>query len=375
MSDERPLDPPFRAEHIGSLLRPPDLIDARLSHEAGEIDAEELREIEDLAIRDAVHLQEDAGLEVVTDGEYRRHTYFSDFFERMGGLEFDRNAEKGWDYTNASGQKVGAARVRIHSRIHWTKPINADDFTFVNELTSQTVKVTLPGPCVLHFFGGAGNISKEVYDDLDLFWEDIVDAYHNELAALDEAGCQYVQLDETSLAKFSDPKIQAALKARGDDWKELLTLYAGIVNKVIAGRPEGMRLGLHLCRGNKQSYWQAEGGYDLVADTLFNQIDADCYFLEYDTPRAGDFGPLRYLPKNKTAILGLVSTKTSELETKDALKKRIDEAAKVPDLDNLALSPQCGFASDHVGNMVSVEDEKAKLRLVVETATEVWGTK
>ena len=375
MSDERPLDPPFRAEHIGSLLRPPDLIDARLSHEAGEIDAEELREIEDLAIRDAVHLQEDAGLEVVTDGEYRRHTYFSDFFERMGGLEFDRNAAKGWDYTNAAGEKVGAARVRIHSRIHWTKPINSDDFAFVNALTSQMVKVTLPGPCVLHFFGGAGNISKEVYDDLDLFWEDIVDAYHNELAALDEAGCQYVQLDETSLAKFSDPKIQAALKARGDDWKELLTLYAGIVNKVIAGRPEGMRLGLHLCRGNKQSYWQAEGGYDLVADTLFNQIDADCYFLEYDTPRAGDFGPLRYLPKNKTAILGLVSTKTSELETKDALKKRIDDAAKVADLDNLALSPQCGFASDHVGNMVSVEDEKAKLRLVVETAAEVWGRK
>lgn len=373
MSDGRPLDPPFRAEHIGSLLRPQELIDARLRHEAGEIDTEELREIEDLAIRDAVHLQEDVGLEVVTDGEFRRHTYFSHFFESMGGLEFDRNAEKGWDYTNASGEKVGAARVRIHSRIHWTDPVNADDFTFVNELTSQTVKVTLPGPCVLHFFGGAGNISKEVYDDLDLFWDDIVDAYHGELEALDEAGCEYVQLDETALAKFSDPKIQAALEARGDNWKDLLELYTGVINRVIEGKPADMRLGIHLCRGNKQSYWQAEGGYDLVADTLFNRINADCYFLEYDSPRAGDFSPLRFMPKNKTAVLGLVSTKTPELESKDDLKRRLDEAGKIVPLDNLALSPQCGFASDHLGNMVTREDEIAKLRLVVETAAEVWS--
>lgn len=374
MSDARPLDPPFRAEHIGSLLRPQELIDARLRYEAGEMEAEELHELEDLAIRDAVHLQQDVGLEVVTDGEYRRHTYFSHFFERMGGLEFDRNAEKGWDYTNAAGERVGAARVRIDSRIHWTAPVNADDFVFVNELSSQTVKVTLPGPCVLHFFGGAGNISKEVYDDLDLFWDDIVDAYHNELAALDEAGCEYVQLDETAMAKFSDPKIQAALEARGDSWKDLLELYTGVINRVIEGRPEGMRIGMHLCRGNKQSYWQAEGGYDLVADTLFNRVNADCYFLEYDTPRAGDFSPLRFLPKNKTAILGLVSTKAPELETKDDLKRRIDEAAAIADLDNLGLSPQCGFASDHLGNMLSVDDEIAKLRLVVETAAEIWGS-
>ena len=373
MTDGRPLNPPFRAEHVGSLLRPQELIEARLRREAGEIDADELHEIENIAIRDAVHLQEDAGLEVVTDGEFRRHTYFSDFFERIAPLEFDRNAEKGWDYTNEAGKKVGAARVRIDHRILWSEPVNADDFTFVDELTSQTVKLTLPGPCVLHFFGGAGNISKIVYDDLDLFWDDIVDAYLNELAALDEAGCEYVQLDETALAKFSDPKIQAALAERGDNWQDLLTLYAKTINRVIDGKPDGMRIGIHLCRGNKQSYWQAEGGYDLVADTLFNEVNADCYFLEYDTPRAGDFGPLRLLPKNKTAILGLVSTKTPELESKDEIKRRLDEAAKVVDLDNLALSPQCGFASDHLGNRITLDDEIAKLRLVVETAAEVWG--
>lgn len=373
MTDERPLNPPFRAEQVGSLLRPQELIDARLRHDAGEIDAEELHELENIAIRDVIHLQEDVGLEVVTDGEYRRHTYFSDFFEKMAPLEFDRNAEKGWDYTNQDGTKVGAARVKIDHRILWTEPVHADDFEFVDALTSQTVKMTLPGPCVLHFFGGAGNISKIVYQDLDLFWDDIVDAYHNELAALSDAGCEYVQLDETAIAKFSDPKIQTALAERGDSWEDLLALYTKTINRVLEGRPEGMRIGIHLCRGNKQSYWQAEGGYDLVADTLFNEVNADCYFLEYDSPRAGDFSPLKMLPKNKTAILGLVSTKTPELESKDDLKKRIDEAAKFTDLDNLALSPQCGFASDHLGNLVTEADEIAKLKLVVETAAEVWG--
>ena len=372
MTDQKPIDPPFRAEHIGSLLRPQDLIDARLSHEGGDMDEEELRELEDLSIRDAVRLQEDIGLEIITDGEFRRNTYFSHFFERIGGLEFDRNGEKGWDYTNDAGETVGAARVRITSRLHWNRPINDEDFTFVDELTSQTVKVTLPGPCVLHFFGGAGNISKVVYDDLDLFWDDIVDAYINELAALDDAGCEYVQLDETALAKFSDPKSQAALEARGDNWQDLLKLYASVINRVLADKPADMRIGMHLCRGNKQSYWQAEGSYDLVADTLFNEVNADCYFLEYDTSRAGDFSPLKYLPKNKTAILGLVSTKTPELESKDDLKKRIDEAAAMADLDNLALSPQCGFASDHHGNQLSLDDQIAKLRLVVETAAEIW---
>lgn len=372
MTDQKPIDPPFRAEHIGSLLRPQGLIDARLSYEDDDMEEEELRELEDLSIRDAVRLQEDIGLEAITDGEFRRNTYFSHFFERIGGLEFDRNGEKGWDYTNDAGETVGAARVRITSRLHWTRPINDEDFTFVDELTSQTVKVTLPGPCVLHFFGGAGNISKVVYDDLDLFWDDIVDAYINELAALDDAGCEYVQLDETALAKFSDPKIQAALEARGDNWQDLLKLYASVINRVVADKPADMRIGMHLCRGNKQSYWQAEGSYDLVADTLFNEVNADCYFLEYDTPRAGDFAPLKYLPKNKTAILGLVSTKTPELESKDDLKKRIEEAAAIADLDNLALSPQCGFASDHHGNQLSIDDQIAKLRLVVETAAEIW---
>ena len=372
MTDERPIDPPFRAEHIGSMLRPTELIDARIQYEADEIDLEELREVEDLAIRDVVRLQEDTGLQVITDGEYRRNTYFSHFFEHMSGLEFDRNAEKGWDYTNADGDKVGAARVRIGSRILWTQPINDQDFTFVDALTSEVVKCTLPGPCVLHFFGGAGNISKVVYDDIDLFWDDIVDAYHNEFSALAEVGCEYIQLDETSLAKFSDPKIQDALTQRGDDWKELLKLYTKIINRVLDGRPDDMRIGIHLCRGNKQSYWQAEGGYDLVADTLFNEVNADCYFLEYDTPRAGDFSPLSYLPKTKTAVLGLVSTKTPQIETKEELKKRIEEAAKYTDLNNLAISPQCGFASDHFGNQITVEDEIKKLRLIVETAKEVW---
>jgi len=372
MTDERPINPPFRAEHIGSMLRPNNLIDARVQFEANEIDEDEIREIEDLAIRDVVRLQENTGLQVVTDGEYRRNTYFSHFFERMGALEFDRNAEKGWDYINSAGDKVGAARVRISTRILWNEPINQHDFTFVDELTSRTVKVTLPGPCVLHFFGGSGNISKVVYDDLDLFWDDIIDAYHSELSALAEAGCEYVQLDETALAKFSDPRIQAALSERGDHWKDLLSLYTNIINRVLEGRPDNMRIGIHLCRGNKQSYWQAEGGYDLVADTLFNQVNADCYFLEYDTPRAGDFSPLKFLPKNKTAVLGLISTKTPALETKAEIRQQLEEASKFTDLNNLALSPQCGFASDHFGNQISVDDEIAKLNLIVETAKEVW---
>jgi 5-methyltetrahydropteroyltriglutamate--homocysteine methyltransferase len=371
-----PLNPPFRAEHIGSLLRPQRLLDQRSRFARGEIGREAIAAAEDAAIKEALALQERVGLKLATDGEFRRRSYHSFFYRQLGDLSIDTVAgaeAKGGTETGAIGTRASQPIALINSRVQWTRPINVPDFSFVAANTRLTPKITIPGPCALHFRGGDAAVLATAYTDLDQFWDDIVEAFGRELGALAEAGCRYVQIDETAFAKFGDPEVQAALKSRGDDWSALIDKYVAVTNRVLKDAPEGMRIGMHLCRGNRGGQWHAEGSYDEVADRLFNALNIQFYFLEYDTPRAGTFAPLRLVPPDKTAVLGIVSTKTPEMENKDALKKRIEEAAREIDLDRLAISPQCGFASVDTGNPITPEAQEKKLRLVVELAREIWG--
>ena len=377
MASPAPHDPPFRADHVGSLLRPPKLLKARAERAAGKISAEGLREIEDAAIREVVAFQEEVGLQSITDGEYRREIFYSDFYFRgLGGgtVAYDPSSIDEVYFIDREGHKLPLLVPKVEARMRWHGPIHVDDFNFLRAATTRTPKITIPSPTIIHFRAGRQNISKEAYPDIELFWEDIVDAFHRELKALADAGCRYVQIDETTLASLSDKRIWESMRKRGDDPQRLLLeTYPAVMNRAFAGRPASLHLAMHICRGNNQSHWSAEGGYDLVADTLFNKINVDSYFLEYDTPRAGTFEPLRLMPKHKTVVLGLVSSKFPELESKDTLKRRIDEASKFIELDQLSLSPQCGFASTAPGNRISAEDQRAKLSLVVETAHEVWG--
>jgi 5-methyltetrahydropteroyltriglutamate--homocysteine methyltransferase len=377
MASAAPHDPPFRADHIGSLLRPPELLKARAERAAGKISAEDLRGIEDAAIREVVAFQEEVGLQSITDGEYRREIFYSDFYFRgLGGgtVAYDPSSIDEAYFIDREGHKLPILVPKVETRMRWHGPIHVDDFNFLRAATTRTPKITIPSPTIIHFRAGRQNISKTAYPDLELFWEDIVDAFHRELKALADAGCRYVQIDETTLASLSDQRIWESMRKRGDDPRRLLLEnYPTVMNRAFAGRPASLHLAMHICRGNNQSHWSAEGGYDLVADTLFNKINVDSYFLEYDTPRAGTFEPLRLMPKNKTVVLGLVSSKFPELESKDTLKRRIDEASKFIELEQLSLSPQCGFASTAPGNRISAEDQRAKLKLVVETAHEVWG--
>ena len=366
--------PPFRAEHVGSFLRPAHLLEARAKQEAGEIGRDALREIEDAAIRDVVKLQEELGLKSITDGEYRRSTYSDSF--TTAGLDSVTAAFEGegkWEYQDSHGHRTPARIPTVTGKIEWEASKNARDFAFLASLTDRLPKMTLPGPAYIHYRGGRDHISRDAYPDLDGFWADLVAAYHKELQALSDVGCRYVQLDETSLAKLGDPKIRDALKDRGDDWEDLLAIYTDAINEVVAGAPDGMGVGIHLCRGNNQGHWQAEGGYDVIARALFRKVDIDGYFLEYDSPRAGSFEPLKEVPGGKKVVLGLVSTKTAEIEERDAVMARIDEAAKIVPLDQLCLSPQCGFASSFQGNPLGTDQQNAKIRLVVDIAREVWG--
>jgi len=370
-----PHNPPFRADHVGSFLRPPQLLSARADREAGKISAADLRAIEDDAIRDVVRFQESLGLQSITDGEYRRAVFYMGFYGGLGGVSatYDTSGQE-FTFVDRQGHKLPLIIPTVEARLKWRTSIHAAEFKFLRSLTSRTPKMTIPSPTILHLRSGREHISREAYPDLDLFWADIVDAFRSELAALFEAGCRYVQIDETTLASLSDTSSWTYLERRGDDGRKLLLeTYPEIMNAAFAGRPAGLHLAMHICRGNNQSHWSAEGGYDLVADTLFNKINVDSYFLEYDTPRAGTFEALRLVPKHKTVVLGLVTSKFPELELKELLKMRIDEAAKYIDLDQLAISPQCGFASTAPGNKVTVEDEAAKIRLCVEVAREVWG--
>ncbi len=377
MASDSPHDPPFRADHVGSLLRPPELLKARNERAVGKISAEELRAVEDSSIREAVAFQEGVGLQSITDGEYRREIFYSDFYFRdLGGgtVAYDPSSIDEVYFIDREGHKLPLLVPRVQARMRWHGPIHVDDFKFLRAATSRTPKITIPSPTIIHFRAGHQNISKDAYPDIDLFWDDIVDAFQQELKVLAEAGCRYVQIDETTLASLSDKRIWESMQKRGDDARTLLLdTYPEVMNRAFAGRPATLHLAMHICRGNNQSHWSAEGGYDLVADTLFNKIDVDSYFLEYDTLRAGTFQPLRLVPKNKTVVLGLVSSKFPELESTDSLKRRIDEAAKFLRLDQLSISPQCGFASTAPGNRISVADQRAKLKLVVEVAREVWG--
>ena len=363
---------PFRADHVGSFLRPPQLLAARERAKEGKLAKEDLRAAEDLAIREVVRMQEDAGLHGITDGEFRRTYFHIDFLERLHGV-----VTKGGvaiHFRNASGDVDFAPPVmHVTDKVRHVHPIQKDDFRFLRSVTRQTPKVSIPSPTMLHFRGGRAAISREAYPDLAEFFADVAAAYRAEIASLADAGCRYLQLDDTNLAYLCDPKMREGVKARGDDPNELPRRYARFINAAIADRPADLTVCIHLCRGNFKSAWVAEGGYEPVAEVLFNDLDVDGYFLEYDDPRSGDFTPLRFVPEGKRVVLGLVSSKIATLEKKDDLKRRIDEAARILPLDQLALSPQCGFSSTVHGNEITPEVQAAKLRLVVETAGEVWG--
>jgi 5-methyltetrahydropteroyltriglutamate--homocysteine methyltransferase len=371
--------PPFRAEHIGSLLRPARLMAARRRLGAGEIAPEELAVIEAEEIAGAVRLQQGAGLAVVTDGEFRRASYHSYFYSRLGERPGDITIDAVPAADRAFGDGRGAQPLaRIGSRIAWREPIHVHDFLRLEGIAAAltpplTPKITIPGPCALHFRGGDAAVTATAYTDVDAFWSDIVDAFRRELAALAAAGCRYVQIDETAFAKFGDPDIQAMLAARGDDWNAVIDRYIDVTNAVIRGFP-AIAIGMHLCRGNRGGRWHARGSYDAVAERLFNRLDVAFFFLEYDTPRAGDFTPLRFVPAHKTVILGLVSTKTAAMEDIDDLRRRVTEASRFVDAGRLGVSPQCGFASVETGNPVTAEAQEAKLRLVVDVARAIWGT-
>lgn len=364
--------PPFRADHVGSLLRPRALLEARDRFKDGTLSAAELRAAEDDAIRGAVKLQQDIGLRSVTDGEFRRTYFHVDFLTQLEGV-----VEKGVTqvkFHKADGDiEYSPPVMHVTGKVRHAQPIQRRDFEFLASVTQRTPKVTIPSPTMLHFRGGRNAISQEAYPDLEQFYADVAKAYAAELRSLSDAGCRYVQLDDTNLAYLCDAKQREGARARGDDPDELPLRYARLINAAIAGRPEGMRVCVHLCRGNYRSSWVAEGGYEPVARVLFNELDVDGYFLEYDDARSGDFAPLRHVPANKTVVLGLVTTKVGTLESSSDLKRRIDEAARFVKLEQLCLSPQCGFSSTVHGNELAAESQAAKLRLVVNTAREVWG--
>ena len=371
----RPLNPPFRAEHIGSLLRPRNLLDARRRHEAGEINMAELGAFEDDAIRNVVALQEKAGLQVVTDGEFRRGTY-SDSFTTSGitGISNLETEEAGWSKSDTHGHRTAQRIPRVVDQIRWAGPRNAQNFAYLKSLTQVTPKVTIPGPAYIHYRAGRDNISHDIYPDLDNFWSDLVSAYHEEMRALADEGCTYLQIDETSLVKLGDPRVRQLLADRGDSWDDLLRLYTDVVNSVVSGAPAGMAIGIHICRSQNVN-WQADIGYDPIAPTLFNDMNVDSYFLEYDNQRAGSFEPLALVPKGKVVVLGLVSSHRQELETNDYLKRRIEEASAFIDLDQLALSPQCGFSTGAgMFDTASIQMQARKLALIVDLAREIWGS-
>ncbi|HYD76357.1 5-methyltetrahydropteroyltriglutamate--homocysteine S-methyltransferase [Ramlibacter sp.] len=364
---------PARYDHVGSFLRPKYLLEAREKKARGEITPQQLREVEDKAIAEIVQFQESVGLKSITDGEFRRTYFHIDFLEQLGGVKTDipvtiRKAD--------GSEELAPPVIRVVDKVRHAKDIQKADFEFLkaNVGAGRTPKVCIPSPTMLHFRGGRAGISKEAYRELDpAFYDDVAKAYGDELRSLYAAGCRYVQMDDTNLAYLCDEKMREAARQRGDDPNELPHRYAKFINKVVAQKPEGMLLAMHLCRGNFKSTFAAAGNYEPVAEALLKEMDIDAYFMEYDDDRSGDFRPLRYLPKGKTVVLGLVTTKVGQLESKDVLKRRIDEASKYAPMEQLALSPQCGFSSTVHGNNIAVQDQRNKLRLVIETAREVWG--
>jgi 5-methyltetrahydropteroyltriglutamate--homocysteine methyltransferase len=366
--------PPFRADHVGSLIRPQALIDAREKRAKGEMTEAELTAIQHEAISEVVRMQEDLGLHSVTDGEYNRGSWQVDFLVRFANVG---QAPSRFPTTFKSEQGVTESRphmVQVTGKLARPKPIFVDDFRFLKSVTRQTPKITIPSPSIMHFRGGREAISDEAYPDMAEFYADLGQVYREEIKDLADAGCRYLQIDEVNFAYLCDPGLRAQVKTNiGEDPDQLAHTYAKLINDVIREKPADMVVCMHLCRGNFAGRWVAEGGYDPVAEILFNEIKVDGYFMEYDTARAGGFEPLRFLPPGKTVVLGLVTTKTGQIESRDELKRRIDEAAKFAPLEQLCLSPQCGFSSGIGGQTMGVEEEKRKLGLVVETAREVWG--
>ena len=369
------INPPFRAEIVGSFLRPPVIKELRGKLAEGKISREDLRKIEDQQIREVVALQESIGLKVATDGEYRRATYSENFTTQgLSGVSAEYVGGGDWAYSDGKGGKRTARIPVVNGKIRYSGSSNAADFAFLKGcVTTAMPKITLPGPCYIHYRSGRDNISRDVYPNLADFWSDLAAAYHAELAALHAAGCRYVQLDETSIAKLGDPKIQNALKARGDDWRELLEVYTDAMNAIVDGAPKDMHVGMHLCRGNQAGHWQAEGGYDAVAERLFRKVRVSTYFLEYDSPRAGSFEPMKALPDDKIIVLGVVSTKVATVESADFVRTRLKEAAAYVPLERLCLSPQCGFASSVPGNPLTEKEQREKLELIVAIARETWA--
>jgi methionine synthase II (cobalamin-independent) len=368
-------EPPFRADHVGSLLRPPVLLRAREDAAAGRITAEELRAVEDDAIRDAVRMQEEVGLRAVTDGEFRRTTWHMDFIYALDGITTAGDKMK-VSFHNAEGDiEFMSAVAHIAGKVGVSQTIFGDAFSFVQESASTGVpKLTIPSPSMVHCRGGRAAIDESVYPDIEEFWSDLTAAYREELRRLGELGCTYLQLDDTSLAYLNDPEQRRYMESIGGDPDTQHVEYIRHINEALQSRPEGMSVTTHMCRGNFRSSWVAEGSYDHVAEALFHELEVDGYFMEWDDERSGGFEPLRFLPAGpKQVVLGLVTTKRGALESKDDLKLRIEEASRYAPLDQLCLSPQCGFASTVDGNALTYDEQAAKLALVVEVADEVWG--
>jgi 5-methyltetrahydropteroyltriglutamate--homocysteine methyltransferase len=365
--------PPFRADHVGSFLRPPELIEARRRREAGDITPEQLWDIESAAVRDVIALQEGVGLKSITDGDFRRGHWWNDFVLAIDGIEIQGGMEV--HFRQQPGSEIAHAphRAVVTKRMSRPGSICADQFRFLKENTRETPKLCIPSPSIVHFRSGREGVDRTAYPDMTEFFDDLARVWREEIADIAALGGRYIQLDEVNLAFLCDPRLRDAVTRLGENPDTLPATYARLINDTVRGRPGDMTVCLHLCRGNHRSNYVAEGGYEPVAETLFNEIEVDGYFMEFDSPRAGNFEPLRFVPKGKMVVLGLVTTKFPEIEKKDDLRRRIDEASKFVDIDQLALSPQCGFASTLLGNRVTVDDEKRKLGLIVELADEIWG--
>ena len=375
--------PPFRADHVGSLLRAPELKRARETilgpHTAeqniGPHGNPELAAIENRFIRDAIAMQKRAGLKVATDGELRRRSWMLELFMGWDGIGANRSGGGPIKWRNDTGATQGMTEFSIDRPVQWRPSATAEAFKFLKAETDLVAKVGLPSPCVVHYFlANGGTLDPAIYQDQEAFWRDLIDAFKREIVALVDAGATYIQIDDVCFAYLCDPVHRAHVQSRGYDPDALVRLYVQKINDAVSVAPDHVTITVHTCRGNREGHWVAEGPYDAVAEVLFNEMNVRGFFLEYDTERAGGFGPLRFLPAGKMAVLGLVSSKVPALESEAVLTRRIDEAAAVVPLEQLAISPQCGFASSYQGNPLTTDDQEAKLRRLVEVAKRVWGS-
>jgi len=371
-------NPPFRADHVGSLLRPPELLRTRDEHQRGTLSAESLRAIEDRSIRDVAKLQEEIGLQGITDGEYRRTIWHADFLRQIEGVSVKQGVADADGLVRkfkSGDQEIERSPTRFYTKgpLKRGRGIETENFQYLASVTDRTPKLCIPSPTILHMRGGRAAIDKQAYPDMDSFYADLARVYREEIHALADLGCTYLQLDDPNMAYLCDEKMRQGVRQIGEDPDQLPRTYAKLINECIKDRPANMTVCMHICRGNFRSAWAAEGGYDPVAEILFNEFKLDGFFLEYDSPRAGSFAPLRFVPKGMKIVLGLVTTKSGDMESADDLKRRIDQASRYVPLEQLALSPQCGFSSTVLGNNITVDAEIAKLSLVVRVAREVWG--